>query len=243
MAKRKRPAVRGIVIPWPGYVQREGVEALVEEKEVGVEKVGVEKEVEKEVADPSRNVRKVDIRARGMTKQAAQREAAWTAHLNAAKQWKQTKGRFAKSNKKDKIESSLYQWLKNCVPGGRCYTKERWERLNETFGEGWEKECFPKMLKIDSTGKGMTKREAKWDAILEEVLKFMRINGMFPKGWSGDKNEVRLYRWLYNNADTTSGAWTRERHDKLIAALGERWQSECFSRRKHDLVELDLSRP
>ena len=169
MAKRKRPAVRGIVIPWPGYVQREGVEALVEEKEVGVEKVGVEKEVEKEVDEPARNVRKVDSRGRDVTKRAAQREATWTARLNAVKQWKQTTGWFAKKNTKDKEEMSLYDWLGNCVPGGRNYTKERWERLNEAFGEGWEKECCPYLgsdVRSRPGNRCYTRAESKWDAIL-----------------------------------------------------------------------------
>ena len=214
MARRKRPAVRGTVIPWPGHVQREGVE-----------EVGVEKQV-KEVKE-ARKVRKVDSLRRDMTK----REETWTARLNVAKQWKQTTGRFAKSNTKDKIESSLYQWLKHCFPGGRCYTKERWERLNEAFGEGWEKECCPYLgsdVRSRPGNRCYTRAESKWDAILEEVLEFLRINGRFPKGKDGDKNERRLYSWLNSNANTTSTIWTRERHDKLIAALGERWQSECF---------------
>ena len=220
MAKRKRPAVRGTVIPWPGHVQREGVE------EVGVEKQVKEvEEVEevKEVEEPARNVRKVDSLGRDMTK----REAIWTARFNAAKQWKQTSGRFAKSNTKDKIESSLNLWLRRCMPGGLNYTKERWERLNVAFGEGWEKECCPYL----GTGVRFERDEAAWEAILEEVLEFMRINGRFPKGWSGDMNEVRLYNWLRYNADTTSIGWTRERHDKLIDALGMNWEKECFPRR------------
>ena len=52
-------------------------------------------------------------------------------------------GRFPKRNKKDKEEDSLYEWLRQCKPGGRNWTQARWEKLNEAFGEGWEKECFP----------------------------------------------------------------------------------------------------
>ena len=230
MAKRKRPAVRGTVIPWPGYVQREGVEEVgVEEKEV--EELEEKVRVEKEVDEPARNVRKVDSRGRDVTKRAAQREATWTARLNAVKQWKQTTGRFAKKNTKDKEERNLYQWLRNCMPGRQNYAKERWERLNETFGEGWEKECFPYLgtgRKFRPGHRWNPRNEATWDAILEEVLEFMRTNGRFPKKSGGDKNEVRLYRWLNNNADTNSAVWTLERHDKLIASLGERWWSECF---------------
>ena len=40
----------------------------------------------------------------------------------------------------------------------------------------------------------------------------------------GDENERRPSTWLNHNADTASTTWTRERHDKLIAALGDGWQ-------------------
>ena len=170
-----------------------------------------------------RKVRKVDSRGREVTKRAARCEAKWTARFGVAKQWKQTTGRIPKRSTKDKEEMSLYDWLRNCVPGGQCYTKERWERLNEAFGEGWEMECAPYL----GIGIRFKRDEATWEAILEEVLAFMRTNGRFPK-CSGDTNEARLYNWLWHNADTTSSYWTRECHDKLIAAPGERWQSECF---------------
>ena len=119
---------------------------------------------------------------------------------------------------------SLYTWLRNCMPGGQHNTKERWERLNEAFGEGWKKECVHYL----GIGRGfqpgnkfgVSKRdEAMWEVILE-MLEFMRVNGRFPKGRNGDKNERRLYYWLHDNANTTSNYWTRARHDKLIAALG-----------------------
>ena len=121
----------------------------------------------------------------------------------------------------------MYDWLRKCVPGGQYYTKERWERLNKAFGEGWEKECCPYL----GIGIRFKRDEATWEAILEEVLAFMRTNGRFPMGKGGDKNEVRLYNWLRHNADTTSTGWTRERHDKLIAVLGMNWEKECFPRR------------
>jgi hypothetical protein len=70
-------------------------------------------------------------------------EEKWNARLEVCKEWKQTKGRFPKRNKKDKEENSLYNWLQECKPGGKCWTQARWEKLNEAFGEGWEKECFP----------------------------------------------------------------------------------------------------
>jgi hypothetical protein len=34
------------------------------------------------------------------------------------------------------VAEALQAWWKN-------WTQARWEKLNEAFGEGWEKECFP----------------------------------------------------------------------------------------------------
>ena len=72
-------------------------------------------------------------------------EEKWNARLEVCKEWKQTKGRFPKRNPKDKEEMSLYTWLQEYKPGGRSWTKARWEKLNEAFGEGWEKDCFPQL--------------------------------------------------------------------------------------------------
>ena len=46
---------------------------------------------------------------------------------------------------------------------------------------------------------------------------------------------MKLYKGLKRNADTTTDVWTREGHDKLIAALG--WRSECFPA-KHFLIDI-----
>ena len=149
--------------------------------------------------------------------------------------WKRTKGRFPKGNQKDKEENSLYKWLKECKPGGRNWTQARWEKLNEAFGEGWEKECFPYLgtLGIAQPGHQIrnsanSRNEAQWDAILEAVKLFKRTHGRFPRRRGGDADERRLYNWLQANMDTTSTYYTQERANKLVLAFGDRWQSECF---------------
>ena len=137
------------------------------------------------------------------------------------------------ANKKDKEENSLYNWLQKCKPGGANWTQARWEKLNEAFGEGWEKECFPCLGTGGWVGQagnqlGQANRdEAQWDAILEAVKLFKQTHGRFPKG-SGDKYEKKLYQWLRNCSDRTMPAWTQERANKLALAFGDRWQSECF---------------
>jgi hypothetical protein len=169
-----------------------------------------------------------------ITKRMEKAEEKWNARLEACKQWKLAKGRFPKVNKKDKEEMSLYVWLKECKPGGRSWTQARLEKLNEAFKEGWEKECFPCLGTGGWVGQagnqlGQANRdETQWDAILEAVKLFKQTHDRFPRGWGVDVEERRLYTWLRDNMDTTSGMYTHERANKLVLAFGDRWQSECF---------------
>ena len=196
--------------------------------ELAAEREVAEEEREREREEPARK------KSKGGRKPD---EEKWNARLEVCKEWKQTKGRFPKRNKNDKEEMGLYAWLKDYSFGGRRYTQARWEKLNEAFGEGWEKECFPCL----ETGTwrfqpgnqyGQETRfqrdEAQWDAILEAVKEFKRTHGRFPRGSGGDAAETRLYYWLKDNFDTTSGMYTQERANKLVLAFGDRWQSECF---------------
>ena len=166
--------------------------------------------------------------ARKKRKPGGQRnEEKWNGRLEVAKQWKRTKGRFPKGNRKDKEEQSLYDWLKRCLYGGDNWTQERWDKLNEAFGEGWEKECFPYLGTAGACQVGVNRDEAQWDAILDAVKEFKRIHGRFPRDSDGG-DAAKLYKWLYQMMDTTSSIYTHERAGKLILAFGDRWQSECF---------------
>ena len=192
--------------------------------------VAEEEEREREREEPARKVQRTSKDGRyDMTK----RDEKWNARLEVCKEWKQTKGRFPKVNRKDKEELSLYNWLKDCKPGCQNWTQARWEKLNEAFGEGWEKECFPN-LETGTWGfqpgnqLATGRDEAQWDAILEAVKLFKRTHGRFPRGWGVDVEERRLYTWLQHNMDTTSTYYTHERANKLVLAFGDRWQSECF---------------
>jgi hypothetical protein len=202
-----------------------------------------EREEEVEEEEPARKVRKVDKNGRRLPEHmqpgpsAAQQEK-WNGRLEVAKQWKRTKGRFPKANKKDKEETSLYDWLNNCRPGKQNWSQERWEKLNEAFSEGWEKECFPYLESGTWAGQpghqirnsANTRDEAHWDAILDAVKEFKRIHGRFPRRRGGDADEVKLYKWLHKCSDRTMSNWTQDRADKLVLAFGDRWQSECFPR-------------
>jgi len=163
---------------------------------------------------------------------AVRNEEKWNARLEVCKQWKQTKGRFPKVNPKDKEEQSLYKWLQQFRLGGPAFTQARWEKLNEAFGEGWEKECFPYLGTTARPMNGLLPQnqrdEAQWDATLEAVKLFKQTHGRFPRARGGDADETRLYYWLKKNFDTTSDYYTHERANKLVLAFGDRWQSECF---------------
>jgi len=217
MAKRKNKLLLSDLFP-----------ELAAEREVAEEE-------ERERGEPARKVQRTS-RKQEPRGAAVRNEEKWNARLEVCKEWKRTKGRFPKRNKKDKEENSLYNWLQECKPGGRSWTQARWEKLNEAFGEGWEKECFP-YLETGTWGfqsgsfvpSGSNQRdEAHWDEILEAVKLFKQTHGRFPRGCGVDADERRLYDWLQRNMDTTSGMYTHERANKLVLAFGDRWQSECF---------------
>jgi hypothetical protein len=127
MARRKKKLLLSDLFP-----------ELAAEREVAEEE-GRERERE----EPARKVRKVNAAGADRSGYLSKMEEKWNARLEVCKEWKRTKGRFPKANKKDKEEDSLYQWLKHHKPGGKDWTQARWEKLNEAFKEGWEKECFP----------------------------------------------------------------------------------------------------
>jgi len=197
--------------------------------------VAEEEEREREREEPARKVQRTS-RKQEPRGAAVRNEEKWNARLEVCKEWKRTKGRFPKWNKKDKEENGLYDWLRQCKPGCQNWTQARWEKLNEAFGEGWEKECFPNLETGGVFQPGhqygqetrFHRDEAQWDATLEAVKLFKRTHGRFPRGRGGDAEERRLYKWLQKNMDTTSGIYTHERANKLVQAFGDRWQSECF---------------
>jgi len=199
--------------------------------ELAAEREVAEEEREREREEPARKLRKVNAAGADRSGYLSKMEEKWNARLEVCKEWKQTKGRFPKWNRKDKEELSLYQWLQHHKPGGKAWTQARWEKLNEAFGEGWEKECFPCLETGGHFGAGHPanqRDEAQWDEILEAVKLFKRTHGRFPRGSGGDAQETRLYKWLRDNFDTTSRMYTPERANKLVLAFGDRWQSECF---------------
>ena len=199
--------------------------------------VAEEEEREREEEEPARKVQKTS-RKQEPRGNAVRNEEKWNARLEVCKEWKQAKGRFPKRNPKDKEEWSLYTWLQKCKPGGQNWTQARWEKLNEAFGEGWEKECFPCLetgtWRFQPGHQHTPRDESQWDAILEAVKEFKRTHGRFPRCNRGDADEMRLYQWLRDNIKPTSGVYTQERARRLdeelnpLSKIGN-WRWETFT--------------
>ena len=72
---------------------------------------------EREVAEEEEREREEEEPVRKKSKGGRPpNEEKWNARLEVCKEWKRTKGRFPKANKKDKEENSLYNWLMHCKP-------------------------------------------------------------------------------------------------------------------------------
>ncbi len=73
-------------------------------------------------------------------------EAKWDARLVEVKAWVIRHRRYPSSSKKTPAERSMYQWLRNNLPGGQSHTPDRWKKLNDALGEGWEADFTSRRL-------------------------------------------------------------------------------------------------
>ena len=65
------------------------------------------------------------------------RAARWDARLVEVKAWVVRHRRYpGQSN--TSAETSMYYWLYHNLPGKPSHTPDRWKKLNDAFGEGWE---------------------------------------------------------------------------------------------------------
>ena len=71
------------------------------------------------------------------------KDAKWDARLVEVKAWVVRHRRYPGGNNTS-AETSLYYWLRNNLPGKPCHTPDRWKKLNDAFGEGWEANAFVK---------------------------------------------------------------------------------------------------
>ncbi len=70
--------------------------------------------------------------------------AQWERRRVQAKEWVGLHGRYPGHKiSADKLELSVYAWLYYNLPEQKSWRPERWDKLNETFGEGWGKAFCP----------------------------------------------------------------------------------------------------
>ncbi len=74
-------------------------------------------------------------------------EANWDARLAKVKAWVVEKGDFPRTGRRvSEEERSMYNWLYHNLPGKNCHTPDRWKKLNDAFGEGWEADFTSRRL-------------------------------------------------------------------------------------------------
>ncbi len=75
------------------------------------------------------------------------RAARWDARLVEVKAWVVRHRRYpGQSN--TSAETSMYYWLYHNLPWTKkgSYTPDRWKKLNDAFGEGWEADFTSRRL-------------------------------------------------------------------------------------------------
>ena len=116
-------------------------------------------------------------------------------------------------------------WLRVNLPGKPSHTPDRWKKLNDAFGEGWEadfKKGCPSHLK------------AKWVARFADVKAWVVQHGRYPRQ-NKTTEEKSMNKWLYNNLPgQKKGSYTPARWKKLNDAFGEGWEAEFQHRRKEE---------
>ena len=74
-------------------------------------------------------------------------EAKWDARLLEVKAWVVEKGDFPRTGRRaSEEERSMYDWLRNNLPGGQSHTPDRRKKLNDAFGERWEADFTSRRL-------------------------------------------------------------------------------------------------
>ncbi len=75
------------------------------------------------------------------------RTAQWEGRFVDVKRFVRQMGRYPRMGSSNTVEASLARWLKNNLPGkqnGKIrFRPERWARLIDAFGPGWEKDFWP----------------------------------------------------------------------------------------------------
>ena len=103
----------------------------------------------------------------------------------------------------------MYNWLRNNLPGKNCHTPDRWNKLKDAFGEGWEADF----------------KDAKWVARLVEVKAWVVRERRYPSSSKNTPAERSMRQWLRDNLPGNK-MYTPARRKKLNDAFGEEWEAE-----------------
>ncbi len=197
MARTKRPAVKGKVytVEELNYILIAGQSRMPGGKLAGSQ-------------GPGKVVRTTPAKAAAKPSRAAK----WDAVFADVKAWILLRGRYPRSRSSDTVERSLYNWLNNNLPGKQSFLPERWDKLNNEFGEGWEHSFRPGLIS------GQV-----WNRKLVEVKEWIRQKGRYPRLASSDAKEKFLNQWLASNLPTKEG-YRSDRYYKINDALGVGWE-------------------
>ena len=153
----------------------------------------------------------------------AKRALLWATMLADTEGWVKENGRFPGRCASDTEERALADWLYNNLPGRQGFRPERWEMLNDAFGEEWEKVFFPGFGGGRSP-KGITPTNAaKWNSKFAKVKGWKSEMGVYPDPQSSDREERLLGKWLYDNLSGRA-TFQPERWDSLNEAFGKEWE-------------------
>jgi hypothetical protein len=110
----------------------------------------------------------------------------------------------------------MYNWLRNNLPGKKSHTPDRWKKLNDAFGEGWEADF--------GMGAHESQLEAKWDARLVQVKAWVVRHRRYPLHGKTSA-ETSMNNWLRNNLPGRP-CYTPARWKTLNEAFGEGWEAD-----------------
>jgi hypothetical protein len=110
----------------------------------------------------------------------------------------------------------MNKWLRTNFRGHQNHTPDRWKKLNDAFGEGWEVEFGEEGPK--------TSFQVKWDARLVQVKAWVVRHGRYP-GQHKTSKEASMFYWLRDNLPRKH-SHTPYRWKKMNDAFGEGWEAD-----------------
>ncbi len=180
-----------------------------------------------EPASSSRGGQRRTIR-RGTGTISAKRAEQWNRKFNEARRWVETTGQFPKPGSSDEHEKALRNFLYDNLPKQCSHRPERWELLNQAFGEGWHLVFCPGFgAGKNGPPKGhiTAKRALLWATMLADAEGWVKDKGRYPNRCASDQEERSLGDWLYNNLPGRQ-AFLPERWQMLNDAFGVGWETD-----------------